>query len=116
MTIQITGDLAPEIRLRRIAEIINKGIYLLGQKEGWFISPKEKIRQSRSEVLSIDEELIINLCREKGIITNKDIHDLKQIHRNTATRILKKMVLKRLLFRNGKQRYTYYTVSISRIE
>jgi len=111
MTIQITDDLALGIRLRRIAEIINKGIYLLGQKEGWFVSQEEKTMQGQAEVLSIDEEQIIDLCKRKGVITNKDIQDLKQIHRNTATNILREMILKRLLIRNGRQRYTYYSLN-----
>jgi predicted HTH transcriptional regulator len=106
-------NLTSQERLERIASIINKGIYLLALKEGWFCHQKEE-KLKRSEI-SKEERCIVELCKGRGKITNKDLQDLLGIHRNTATVKLKEMVLKRLLVQNGNRRHTYYVLNADRI-
>ena len=101
-------NLTPEQRLRRAAEIINKGIYLLAQKEGWFVHSPDTREQKQNQELSTEEHEIIKACKSKGKITNKDLQDLFGIHRNTATARLKDMVSGGLLIQKGNRRHTHY--------
>ena len=113
----MTENLSPEKRLGRIAQIINKGIYLLALKEGWFAdSVKQKIKTTKNEALSFEERQIIDLCRSKGRITNKDFQDLIGVHRNTATKRLKEIALKGLLLQQGNYRHTCYVLNVHRAE
>ncbi|MFH1045524.1 MAG: MarR family transcriptional regulator [Candidatus Omnitrophota bacterium] len=106
--------MTPEERLRRIAELVNKGVYLLGLKEGWFVHKIKKQKQKEIQELSFEESQIIDLCKRKGVLANKEIRSLLGIHRNTATNKLKQLVAKGLLTRSGNKRYAYYTLSIGR--
>jgi len=103
-------NLTPQERLERITSIINKGIYLLALKEGWFCHQKtEKLKRSE---ISKEERPIVELCKGRGKITNKDLQDLLGIHRNTATVKLNQMMLKGLLVKNGNRRGTYYILNV----
>lgn len=107
-------SLTPQERLRRIAEIVNKGIYLLALKEGWFVNSNQtdKKIQNQSQRLSVEEQEIIELCENKGRITNKDVQDLFGVHRNTATRKLKEMVFKGLLIQKGNSKGSIYISNV----
>jgi len=86
-------NLTPQERLERIACIINKGIYLLALKEGWFVN-QDNDNDGRAEpkiILSLEEKQIIDLCKNKGRITNNDVQDLLGIHRNTSSKRLKEI-------------------------
>jgi len=110
-------NLTHQERLERIAQIINKGIYLLALKEGWFVNPaKKECEDLQNDKLDLEEQLIINLCKNKGMITNKEVQGLLGIHRNTATKRLKEMAAKRLLIQNGNHRHTYYTEDVHRVK
>ena len=101
-------DLNPVERLERISQIINKAIYLLVMKEGWFGNlTKGDAIATQSKEVNLEEQQILELCKSKGRITNKDLQNLLGIHRNTATNKLKKMLSRRLLFQygNGKSRF-----------
>ena len=107
--------LTPEQRLRRIAEIIDKGIYLLALKEGWFVNViKKENGVTQAETLGFDEQQIISLYKSNGRITNGDVQNLFEVHRNTATNRLKDMVLKGLLIPKGNRRHTYYIENVHR--
>ncbi len=102
-------NLTPQERLERIASIVNKGIYLLALKEGWFVdSIKQKIKTAKSEALSFEEQQIIDLCKGKIKIRNKDCQNLLGVHRSTAMRRLSKMVSKGLLVQKGNGKGTFY--------
>lgn len=105
-------NLTPQERLEKIVSIINKGIYLLALKEGWFCHQKEN--KTKKAEMSIEEKQIVELCKARGKITNQEIQDLLGIHRNTATVKLKAMVLKGLLIQNGNRRHTYYVFNVQK--
>ena len=102
------NNITPEQRLRRIAEIINKGIYLYALKEGWFVQSAKENEQKQLEGIAPEEHEILNLCKANGRITNKDVQDLLGVPRNTATAKLKDMAKKGLLVRAGNHRHTHY--------
>jgi predicted HTH transcriptional regulator len=104
-------DLTAEQRLERIAQIINKGIYLLALKEGWFVNLAKREKEKQIKALSFEEQQIIELCTNNGRVTNRDVQDLFGVHRNTATLKLKDMVLRGLLTQKGNRRHTYYVLS-----
>jgi predicted HTH transcriptional regulator len=105
-------NLIPELRLQRIAEIINKGIYLLALKEGWFVNCENKRQKTKPEIiLSMEEEQVLRYCKNKGRVTNKDLQDLLGVHRNTSTKKLKSMVLKGILVQNGSRSHAYYVLN-----
>ena len=107
--------LTPEQRIRRIAGIIDKGIYLLALKEGWFADPvKKENRATQIKALDFKEQQVIDLYKRKGRITNRHVQDLFGVHRNTATKRLKDMVLKGLLIPKGNNRHTYYIENVHR--
>jgi len=106
-------NLTTEQRLQRIAQIINKGIYLLALKEGWFEnSVKEKKKITKTEALSFEEQQIVDLCKKKGRITNRDVQELLGLHRVTVTLRLREMVTKGLLVKKGNCRHTYYAINM----
>ena len=104
--------LTPGQRIRRIAEIIDNGIYLFALKEGWFANPvKKENRTTQIKALGFEEQQIIDLCKIKGRITNKHVHDLLEVHRNTCTRKLRQMVSRKLLVQNGIGKGSFYILN-----
>jgi len=94
-------------RLERIAQIINKGIYLLAQKEGWLAHCSEKkIKNKRA--LSQRQDAIMENLRSKGKIKNKEVCELLGVSRDTAHRELKKLISIGLLEVKGKGRMVTY--------
>ena len=62
-------------------------------------------------ILSLAEQQVINLCKNKGKVTNKAVQNLLGIHRNTATLKLKKMVSRGLLIKNGNGKDSFYILN-----
>ena len=101
--------LTPEYRLRRIANIINKGIYLYALKNDWF--DKKDQTKSDKKKMTAEEEQIIQLAKKAGRITNNDVQVLFGWHRNTVSAKMKDMVTKRLLIKKGKGRHSFYEIA-----
>jgi len=104
----ISSNLNPDERLNRIANIINKGIYLYALKNDWF--DKKDQAKSDKRKMTAEEEQIIQLVKKSGRITNNDVQILFGWHRNTVSAKIKDMVRKKLLIKNGKGRHSYYCV------
>lgn len=99
-------NLTPEQRLRRIAELINKGIYLLALKEGWF---EHKPKKKRTKVcLRQRQKLIIEYLKSKGKVTNKEVCEVLGVSRDTAHRELKELLHMGLLKTSGRGRSVAY--------
>ena len=94
-------------RLERIAQIINKGIYLLAQKEGWFADCSAKNVKNK-RVLSQRQDAIMENLRLKGKIKNKEVCELLGVSRDTAHRELKELLNMGLLEAIGKGRAVTY--------
>jgi len=105
----IYSNLSSDERLNRIANIINKGIYLYALKNDWF--DKKDQRKSEEKKITAEEEQIILLAKKAGRITNNDVQALFSWHRNTTTQRLKDMISKGLLVRTGKGRHCFYTTT-----
>jgi predicted HTH transcriptional regulator len=58
--------------------------------------------------VNLEEQQILELCKSKGRVTNKDLQNLLGIHRNTATNRLKRMLSGKLLVRYGNGKSTFY--------
>ena len=104
----IHSNLNPDERLNRIANIINKGIYLYALKNDWF--DKNDQTKSDKKKMTAEEEQIIQLVKKTGRITNNDVQVLFGWHRNTVSVKMKDMVRMKLLIKNGKGRHSYYCV------
>jgi len=62
------------------------------------------------EKLSDEEEKILEYALSHGTITRNDVIRLLEVSTSTASRVIKRMVKRNLLKRNGKARNTRYTV------
>lgn len=60
--------------------------------------------------LNDDEEKILEYALSHGTITRNDVIRLLEVSTSTASRVIKRMVKRNLLKRNGKARNTRYTV------
>ena len=60
--------------------------------------------------LSDEEEKILEYALSHGTITRNDVIRLLEVSTSTASRVIKRMVKRNLLKRNGKARNTRYTV------
>lgn len=101
-------NLTPQERLERIAKIINKGIYLLALKEGWFVSSDRVEKNKSKTTLNQRQEIIMAQVKSKRGITNKEICGLLGISRDTAHRELKELLDVGLLKAVGKGRAVTY--------
>jgi len=61
--------------------------------------------------LSDDEKKILEYALSHGTITRNDVIRLLEVSTSTASRVIKRMVKRNLLKRNGKARNTRYTVA-----
>ena len=100
-------DLTPEQRLRRIAEIINKGIFLLALKEGWFDENPVKQKESKIDLRERQKVIMAHL-ESKSRITNKEVCELFGVSRDTAHRELKHLLQTGLLKVKGSGRSVVY--------
>ena len=59
--------------------------------------------------LSDEEEIILEYIRKHDRLTKQQAAELLEVSASTATRLLKRMVERHMIKRNGKARNTYYT-------
>ena len=108
-------NLTSQERLERIAEIINKGIYLLALKEGWFdnsdenkkeILPKKEsiIEEEIFRILDEDQIEILKLVRNQGSIRVVECAKLIGKSSRWIRYKIKDMELKNILHRIGKSK------------
>ncbi len=108
MKTKMQENLTSQERLERIARIINRGIYLLALKEGWFVS-SDRVKKNKSQTaLSQRQEIIMAQVKSRSSITNKEICGLLDISRDTVHRELKTLVKAGLLEVRGKGRASAY--------
>jgi predicted HTH transcriptional regulator len=98
--------LTPQERLERIAAIINKGIYMLALKEGWFVS--KEIKEKSKAMLEERQKIIMAHVKSNGKITNKEVCELLAISRDTAHRELRYLLESGLLEVRGRGRSVVY--------
>ncbi len=108
-----TSEFSPEQRLRKVAEIINKGIYLLAKKQGWIrgdagtyemgSSFKANAPQDHAlHMLDNTQIEILRMIKEKGSIKVSECAELIGRSTKCARSKLRSMELENILIRVAK--------------
>lgn len=71
---------------------------------------KDTKRRQRNEAISDEEKHILDYMKQHDKMTKNEAAKLLGVSASTATRVIRGLVEKDLLRRNGRARSTYYTL------